>query len=235
MNLRQQAQQDVSSILGAYGRDLGQHRAYLDESVQETGGYWEEPNPDFLNIDPSVRAGHVRQFAAGLAARQKVGKPTLRLKIKSLAAYHLYTPDGQRIRTRNRPVDKKTRKPMRAITSDSEPLFGYDACMRTNGASEGSGPLFGYDPSAQPYELSVLLDVDLGTKTLLAASLAAIDWGRDDKGRVIYYEEEIPAVPMALNHPDNGTSPPPGAWGTSGSGFEDLLRDEGQDTGSAPA
>jgi hypothetical protein len=242
MDLWQQAEQDVKRILAAHGSDLGSIRAHLDLAVQETGGYWEDPNPDFVSIDPSVRTGHIRQLAAGQVAQRGTGKLalcTLRLKVASFAALHLFTPEGQRIRTRKRPTIRITGKPMRPtdVSSEPEPLFGDDTEGR--GVLDDAETLFGYDPSAQPYEISILMDIDLGTKTLTAASVAAIDWGKDDKGRKIYYEEEIPAIPMEeLNGPAGGSNPPsaPGGWDASGgNGFEDLLRDEGEETGSDPA
>ena len=50
MELRQQAELDVKRILSAHGPDLGNIRAFLDLAVQETGGYWEDPNPDFAGL-----------------------------------------------------------------------------------------------------------------------------------------------------------------------------------------
>jgi hypothetical protein len=84
-------------------------------------------------------------------------------------------------------------------------------------------PLWG-DPPVESYEISVLLDFDLGTKTLYMASLAAIDWGEDNKGRQIYYEEEIPPPAVTgFDDPDPGVRPggrPPG---------ESLLLDDFKD------
>ena len=239
MNLRQLAEQDVKRILAAHGTDLGGIRACLDLSAQETGGYWEDPNPNFVSIDPSVRTGHIRQLTAGQLLRRAATKAvlrTLRLKVKSFAALHLFTPEGQRIRTRTRPVVRKTGKPMRALAvgSETESLFGDEDLQVTPGVS---GTLHGYDPSAQPYEISILMDIDLGSKSLTAASLAAIDWGKDDKGREIYYEEQIPPMPMQLGGPAGGGNPPsaPNGWNGPGNGFEDFLRDESEGTGSDPA
>jgi hypothetical protein len=121
------------------------------------------------------------------------------------------------------------------VDSEMEPLFGDDDF---GGVPEGATTLFGYDPTAQPYEISILADIDLGSKTLRGMSLAAINWGPDDKGRTIYYEEAIPAIPMGrLGGPDDGKTQPsmPGGWNGPGSGFEDFLRDEGEETGSDPA
>jgi hypothetical protein len=98
-------------------------------------------------------------------------------------------------------------------------------------------PLWGYDPSAQPYEISVLLDIDLRTKTLAMASLAAMDWGEDDKGREIYFELEIPAPPMT-GFGDTGAdeSPvPPGSGPLPQDDFGDLLNEGEEDVGSDPA
>lgn len=236
MDLRQLAEQDVRRILAAHGTDLGNIRGCLDLSTQETGGYWEDPNPDFVSIDPCVRTGHIRQLAVGQLLRRAAAKAvlcTLRLKVKSFAALHLFTPEGQRIRTRTRPVVRKTGKPMRAA-DESEPLISDEDLQGLPGVDE---TLFGYDPLARPYEISILMDIDLGAKTLTAASLAAIDWGKDDKGRKIYYEEEIPAMPMQLGGPTSGSNPPstPDGWNSPGTGFEDFLRDEGEGTGSVPA
>jgi hypothetical protein len=191
-----------------------------------------------VNIDPSVRAGHVRQLTAGQVYKQSAKTPvlrTLRLKVVSFAGLHLYTEQGCKIRIRNRPVDRKTGRRIRALGAEyqPEPLFGEDLVS----ASE-TETLFGYNSSAQPYEISVLMSVDLGTKTLIAAALAAIDWGPDDKGRQIYYEEEIPATPMAGFDAGGAdpTPPPSGGWGGGpGTGFEDLLRNEEEGTGSGPA
>lgn len=237
MNLREQAQRDVQAKLSAHGSDLSTIRAWLDQGVQEAGGYWEHPLPDFLVIDPSVRTGHVRQFAAGLAVRQRAKGlvlRTLRLKVRSFAGLHLFTPDGWRIRTRQRPQDRKTGKPLH-VSSEPEPLFEEEEFREV--AAAGPSALLGYDPSAQPYELSILMDIDLGTKTLRAASLAAIDWGKDDKGRKIYYEEEIPALPIQLSGPAGGGDAPgePGSWDGPAGGFDDLLHDEGEETGTDPA
>lgn len=104
-------------------------------------------------------------------------------------------------------------------------------------------PLIEDDPSLEDglfgptYEISILMDIDLGTKTLRKASLAAMDWGEDDKGREIYYEEEIPAPPMAGlggSGPD-GTMPGPGSGGSLDDDFGDLLNEDGEDTGTDPA
>jgi hypothetical protein len=235
MNLRQIAEQDVKRMLATHGADLGNVRACLDLSAQETGGYWETPNPDFVSIDSCVRTGHIRQLAAGKLVRKLL--PTLRLKVKTFAALHLLTPDGKRIRTRTRPVVRRTGKPMRALPAgfEQEPLFGDEDLQAAQGAA---GVLFGYDPPAQqPYEISILMDIGLGTKSLAGAWLAAIDWGKDDKGRTIYYEEQIPALPMQLSGSTGGGNPPDASdgWGRPGNGFEDFLQDEGEGTGSDPA
>jgi hypothetical protein len=237
MDLREQASRDVKRIMAVYGLELSSHRGYLDVAVQEAGGYWEEPNTDFVSIDPCVRTGHVRQWAAGLAVKRKAGKSALRLRVVSFAGYHLYTPDGQRIRARTRPTVKKTGLPMRAARGLTEALFEFDPPARPGEVTDGSRTfLFGHEPAAQPYEVSVLMDIDLGTKALKSAWLAAIDWGPDDKGKVIYYEEEIPAPPMQLSSP-GGSAPsvPPGPQGPDGDGFSDFLGDEGETTGTDPA
>jgi hypothetical protein len=98
-------------------------------------------------------------------------------------------------------------------------------------------PLWGHDPFVAPYELSVLLDIDLGTKTLYMASLAAIDWGEDDKGREIYYEEEIPPPAMTGfdgSGPDGGPARP-GPSSPLDDDFNDMLDDGEEVTGSDPA
>jgi hypothetical protein len=237
MDLRQRAEQEVKDMLAAYGQDLGTIRAVLDLGTQETGGYWEFPNTDFASIDPCVRAGHIRQLAAGRVCVQGWSAPvlhTLRPKRGSFAALHLYTPQGQRVRVRKRPPDRRTGLPMRA---SSEPDLFSDT-SDSGGAPEDADTLFGYGASAQPYEISILMDIDLGTKTLKAAWLAAIYWGKDDKGQKIYYEEEIPAASLGMLGGPGGGSPSgtPGEWNPpSGSGFEDLLREEGEGTGSDPA
>jgi hypothetical protein len=246
MNLHEQAREDVRDVLAAHGVELGQHVTCFDLSVQEAGGYWEDPNPDLANVDPGIRSGHFRQFAAGLAARAaqvRAGKPTLRLRLRSMAGYHLLTPDGQKIRVRMRPVSGRSRRPMRATASDSELTFDYDLTAGRQdpgpgerGEAAAPGVLFGYDPSARPYEISVLLEVDLGTKTLASAWLAAIDWGKDDRGKMIYYEEQIPAVPLdGTGQPGGGTAGTPGPQSPAGLGFEEFLKDEGEETGSGPA
>lgn len=175
MNLHDQGRQDVQEILAAYGRWLSRFRGCLDQSVQEVGGYWEAPDhPDFAALDSCVRTGHVRALAAADVTRWSAQKASLRLKITSFCGLHLYTQEGQRIRTRTRPRKLKTGQSMRAAAEQwvCDPLWG--------------------DPAVESYEISVLLDIDLGTKTLYKASLAAIDWGEDNKGKQIYYEEEIP-------------------------------------------
>jgi hypothetical protein len=235
MDLHQQAEGDVRDILAAHGADLSRLRAWLEVAVPEAGGYWEEPGTtDFRSIDPAVRSGHIRQWAAGLGLRRKAGKPalsTLRLRVVSFAGLHLYTPDGRKIRTRTRPSSRKSGLPMRAGTARPEPLFG-------SGPDEpqgDSGTLFGHDPDARPYEVSVLMDVDLGTKTLKAAWLAAIDWGTDDKGRQIYYEQEIPPQPMQASGAEAGGTPvPPGSVGPAQDGFPEL-GDDGEEAGTDPA
>jgi hypothetical protein len=235
---QRQAMRHVKQLLGVHGRDLGTIRGFYDLSTQEVGGYWEDPNTDFLIIDPSVRSGHIRQMTAGRVAKRGTEDPvlhTLLLKVVSFAGLHLHAPTGERIRVRKRPIDQKTGKPMRAPSAEftAEPLFGDDL------ASLGeNGTLFGYDPDAQPYEISMLVDLDLATKTLKGAVLAAIDWGQDDRGREIYYEEEIPATPMEGFDGAVGVAPPPSAGGWGGgseTGFEDLLQDEGEETGPDPA
>ena len=240
MDLQRQrrAMQHVKQLMGVHGGDLSTIRGHYDLSTQEVGGYWEDPNTDFLIIDPSVRSGHIRQITAGRVAKGCTENPvlhTLLLKVVSFAGLHLHAPTGERIRVRKRPIDPKTSKPMRAPSAKyvSEPLFGEDLVSSGEGAT-----LFGYDPDAQPYEISMLVDLDLATKTLKGAVLAAIDWGQDDRGREIYYEEEIPATPMEGFGGGAGTTPQPsvGGWGGgSGTGFEDLLRDEGEATGPDPA
>jgi hypothetical protein len=234
MNLHEQARGDVLDVLAAHSAALGQHVTCFDLSVQEAGGYWEDPNPDLANVDPGVRGAHIRQYAAGLAKRVQGGKPTLRLRMRPMAGYHLLAPDSRKIRVRMRPVTGRRRRPMRAA-DDSELTFDYDMTTRQqdpgpleNAEAAASGVLFGYDPSAQPYEISVLLDVDLGTKTLASAWLAAIDWGSDDRGKMIYYEEQIMAMPLD----DTGE---PGPRDPGNLGFEEFLKDEGEDTGSDPA
>jgi len=246
MNLHEQAREDVRDVLAAHSAELGQHVTCFDLSVQETGGYWEDPNPDLAIIDPGVRSAHMRQFAGGLAARAArvhAGKPALRLRLRSMAGYHLLTPDGRKIRVRMRPVTGRSRRPMRATTSDSELMFDYDLTARVQDPdprdreeAEVPGVLFGYDPSARPYEISVLLEVDLGTKTLASAWLAAIDWGKDDRGKMIYYEEQIPAVPLDdTGEPGGGIAGTPGPQSPADLGFEEFLKDEGEETGSDPA
>jgi hypothetical protein len=246
MNLRERAREDVRGILAAHGTELGQHVTCFDMSVQETGGYWEDPNPDLASIDPGVRSAHMRQFAAGLARRAasvQAGKPALRLRIRPMAGYHLLAPDGRTIRVRMRPVTGRNRRPMRAATSDSELLFEYDLAVgaqdpdaREREETANPGVLFGYDPSARPYEISVLLDVDLGTKTLSSAWLAAINWGQDDRGEMIYYEEQIPAMPLGdVGEPGGRSAGPSGPPDPADLGFEEFLKDEGEETGSDPA
>lgn len=211
VNLHEQGREDVQRILAAYGPWLTRFRGCLDQAVQESGGYWEAPErPDFAAIDPCVRTGHVRTLAAAVAKGWPARKGSPRLKVGSFCAVHLYTQEGQRIRTRTRPRSRKTRQPMRA------PKMEWASAP----------PLWGHDPSAQPYEISVLLEIDLGTKTLYMASLAAIDWGDDDKGREIYYEEEIPPPAVAgFDDPDPKASPDESLRSSSllDDDFKDLL------------
>jgi hypothetical protein len=244
VNLHERAERDVKRILAAYGAELSDIRGYIDQSVQEAGGYWEDPNPDFVSIDPGVRTGHVRQWTAGLAAKVRATRrkasasspPLLKLKVVSFAGLHWYTLEGERIRTRTRPMSGKRRRPMHAAPPD-EGLFRYDDLASSSETSDEPGVLFGHDPGAEPYEVSILMDIDPGAKTLQGAWLAAIDWGPDDKGRMIYYEEEIPAPPMKkLGDPgDGGTAVPPGAGGPAEDGFSDFLNEEGEETGTDPA
>lgn len=221
MNLHHQACEDVQQILAVYGSWLSRFRGCLDRSVEEVGGYWEAPDhPDFAIIDACVRTGHVRALAGADASRWPAEKGSLRLKIVSFCGLHLYTPDGQRIRTRSRPRNMKTDQPMRAPKEEWV-----------------SSPLWGHDPATRPFEVSVLLDIDLGTKTLYMASLAAINWGEDDKGREIYYEEEIRPSAMT-GFDDSGPSggpagPRPGS--PLDDDFNDLLGDREEATGSDPA
>lgn len=81
------------------------------------------------------------------------------------------------------------------------------------------------------------MDINLGTKTLQKASVAAIDWGEDDKGREIYYEEEIPAPPMEGfdDSGEGGTLTRPDSGGPPVDDFSDLLNEEGEETGTDPA
>lgn len=94
------------------------------------------------------------------------------------------------------------------------------------------GTLFG-----PAYEISVLIDIDPGTKTLRKASLAALDWGEDDKGREIYYEEEIPPAPMASFGGSGlgGMMPGPSSGALADDDFSDFLDEEEEDTGTDPA
>lgn len=218
VDLHQPGREDVQRILRAYGPWLSRFRGCLDQAVQETGGYWEAPNhPDFAVIDSCVRTGHVRALAGADAIRWPAQKASLRLKITPFCGLHLYTSDGQKIRTRSRPRNAKTGLPMRA------PKDGY------------ARPLWGHDPSAQPYEISVLLDIDLGTKTLYRASLAAIDWGVDDKGREIYYEEEILPPATGFNESETeGPDAPESGFGSPLDDFTDLLGN-GEEVGPDPA
>jgi hypothetical protein len=221
VNLHGQGRQDVQKILAVHGPWLSRYRGCLDQSVQEVGGYWEAPDhPDFAAIDSCVRTGHVRALAAAVVAHWPAQKASLRLKVTSFCGLHLYTPEGQRIRTRTRPRRLKTAEPMRAQTEVwiCEPLWG--------------------EPLSQPYEVSVLLNIDLGRKTLHSASLAAIDWGEDNKGRQIYYEEEIPPpAVMGFNDPDPGTGPNGPVVGPSllDDDFKDLLGSEEGVAGKDPA
>lgn len=209
VNLHPVGRDDVQRILAAHGSWLSCYRGCLDQAVQEAGGYWEAPDhPDFACIDASVRTGHVRVLAGAVASRWPAHSASLRLKITSFCGLHLYTPEGQRIRTRSRPRDLRTGLPLRAPK-------GWVP----------EAPLWGHDPYAHSYEVSVLLDIDLGTKTLYKASLAAIDWGKHRRGREIYYEEEIP--PPAVT--DLGDSGPSGGPGRSGPGFGSLMDDDFHD------
>ncbi len=221
VNLHHPGREDVQRILANHGPWLRRYRGCLDHFVQEVGGYWEEPgHPDFMDVDACVRTGHVRALAGPVVRQWPTDRTSLRLKIVSFSGLHLYTPDGQRIRTRTRPRNIKTGLPMRMTKKT------------------GTYPLWGHDPLAQPYEISVLLDIDLRTKTLFKASLAAMDWGEDDKGREIYYEEEIPP-PAVTGFDDSGPDGSPGGHG-SGSGsplddFKDLLGDGEEVAGPDPA
>jgi hypothetical protein len=92
-------------------------------------------------------------------------------------------------------------------------------------------PLLEDDPSFEeglfgrpPYEVSVLMDIDLGTKTLQKASVAAIDWGEDDKGREVVDDSGL-----------GGPIPRPDSGGSLVDDFSDLLDEEGEDTGTDPA
>lgn len=225
MNLHQQARADVQYLLAAHGTWLSGYRGVLDLSVQDAGGYWEIPNVDFVAMDACVRTAHVRQFAAGLAGKLVGCQSPLRLRVTSFAGLHLYTPAGERIRTRSWPRSRKTGLLMQPSAYEQAPLLEDDPSLDDS--------LFG--PS---YEISVLMDIDLGTKTLRKASLAAIDWGEDDKGREIYYEEEIPASPMASFGGSGlgGTMLRPGSGGPPvDDDFSDLLDEEGEETGTDPA
>lgn len=219
MNLHKQAEEDVERILARYGTWLSGFRGCLDRGVQEAGGYWEDPNVDFRLMDPCTRSGHVRAYAGGLAVKLPDGEAALRLKIVSFSGLHLFTSDGQRIRTRTRPRNTKTGLPMRV------------------GKSWADSPLWGHDPSAQPYEISVLVDIDMRTKTLAMASLAAIDWGEDDKGREIYYEQEISAPPLAgMGDSGSGGLPVrPNPSGPLDDDFADYLGEGDDSVGSNPA
>jgi hypothetical protein len=223
VNLYLQACEDVQQILAVYGSWLSRFRGCLDRSVQEVGGYWEPPDhPDFAIVDACVRTGHVRALAGADASRWPAVKGSLRLKIVSFCGLHLYTLGGQRIRTRSWPRNIKTDQPMCGPKEEWV-----------------SSPLWGHDPTARSYEISVLLDIDLGTRTLRKASLAAIDWGEDDKGREIYYEEEIPP-PAMTGYDGSGPSGDPhrpgrGLGSPPDDDFNDLLADGEGVTGSDPA
>lgn len=224
MNLHQQAREDVRRLLSTHDTWLSGFRGALDLSVQETGGYWEIPNVDFVSMDPSVRTGHVRQFTAGLLGKLNSCESPLRVRVASFAALHLYTPDGQRIRTRSWPRSRKTGLLIQASTHEQPFLVEDDPSL--------DDALFG-----SPYEISILMVIDLGTKTLQKASLAAIDWGDDDKGREIYYEAEIPALPMEGfdDSGEDGTIIGPDSGGSPADDFGDFLDEEEEETGTDPA
>lgn len=225
MDLHRQAREDVRRILSAHDAWLSAYRGFLDLGVQDAGGYWEVPNVDFVSIDPCVRSGHVRQFAAGLVGKLADCESPLRVRMRAFAGVHLYTPGGDRIRTRSWPRSRKTGLLMQASTYEQPPLLEDDPSFEDG--------LFG----RPPYEVSVLMDIDLGTKTLRKASVAAIDWGEDDKGQEIYYEEEIPAPPMEAVDDSGlgGPIPRPYSGGPLVDDFSDLLDEEGVNTGTDPA
>jgi hypothetical protein len=224
VNLHHQACADVQRLLTAHGTWLSGFRGVLDLGVQDAGGYWEIPNVDFVAMDACVRSGHVRQFAAGLAGQLAGCQSPLRLRVTSFAGLHLYTPAGERMRTRSWPRSRRTGLLLQPSAYEQPLLLEDDLYL--------DGSLFG-----PVYEISVLMDIDLGTKTLRKASLAAIDWGEDDKGREIYYEEEIPPPPMASfgGSGPGGMVPGPASGAQVDDGFSDLLDEEGDETGTDPA
>ena len=219
MDLHQQAVQDVECVLAQYTSWLSAFRGCLDVAVQEAGGYWEDPQPDFRIMDACTRMGHVRAFAGGLTAKLPQCKPRLDLKVVSFSGLHLYTQDGQRIRTRTHPKNAKTGLPMRVVQRGARLT------------------LFGPEAAPEPYEISVLLSVDLRTKTLACASLAAVDWGEDDKGRAIYHEVEIPPPPVFGVGSSSGDGSPPKPHGPSvlDDDFRDLLGAGEEVVGTDPA
>lgn len=225
MNLHRQARADVQRLLAAHGAWLSGYRGVLDLGVQDAGGYWEIPNVDFVAMDACVRTGHVRQFAAGQVGQLAGCQSPLRIRVTSFAGLHLFPPSGERIRTRSWPRSRRTGLLMQPSAYEQAPLLEEDPSLDDS----LFGPL---------YEISVLLDIDLGTKSLRKASLAAIDWGEDDKGREMYYEEEIPAPPMASSGGSGlgGLTPRPGSGGPPvDDDFSDFLDEEGAETGTDPA
>ncbi len=214
VNLYVQAARDVQSVLASYRTHLIAIRGHLDVAVQEAGGYWEKPNLEFILLDPCTRNGHVRAVAGAQAMidRTSLSIPEdedyLDLRIVSFSGLHFYNKYGRRIRTRSRPRDARTNRPLRVSKS------GYTPPLWDDGTSES-------------YEISILFDVDLQTKTLRDAYLAAIDWGTDDKGREIYYETEIPPPSTGTGGLGlGGPQPQPRPIGPPDDDFNDLL---GQD------
>lgn len=180
MDLHDRPRQVVQQILDSYGSWLSSYRGYLDVAVQEVGAIWEPRFPELGDVDACVTAGDVRQRAyASLLEEWKESNAPFRVKLVAFAGLHLYTPEGRRITTRKYPQDARTNA---KIPVTEPPLV-----------------LFGEDPRADPFDISVLWDLDFNAKTLRSAHLAAIDWKdlEGDKGPPILYHAEL-ISPLAI-------------------------------------
>ncbi|NEA22188.1 hypothetical protein [Actinomadura bangladeshensis] len=219
MNLHDRPQYVVRQLLDRYGLWFARYRGCLDLAIQEVGASWEPTIPDFDEVDGCVRAGDVRQRTATfIEKRWKAAGSPLKLRTVGFVGLHLYTPEGRRIRTRKFPRSARTGLKL-PITPWPDVLFGED-------------------PSADPFEVSILWEIDFKTKSLKDAHLAAIDWKENSSGtEILYYAEEIPPAASGglggpATTPSNGPTTP---FRPSADDFDDFLNEADEEAGPDPA
>ncbi|MEU8356344.1 hypothetical protein AB0C27_10065 [Nonomuraea sp. NPDC048882] len=178
-------------LLHEYAADLSMVRGLIDHGIQVCAANWEDQIPHLRDLNGGVRAGDIRSSVA--AGWQRIPQPATRLslEVRSYVGLHFYTQDATRLRVKTRPRNPKNGHPLEITELD----FDED--------------LFGTKTFAGPFEFAILYTIDFGTASLDTATLAAVDFGRDDNGPVIIYaEEEIPAIPASGSGSTGAPTPP---------------------------